>query len=356
MRFLPQGGIVNNMKKRKTGHAKILCILMCMFLLAGCGGGGSGDNTGGAQGGGQQGGEPPGGDAAGSGASERRPDLEEDEEIYYAEAIVIICDGDISTLDPMQPAAISVPAVWAFTMIHDRLLARDHETGEIRPAIATQWNSPDNRTFRFTLRDDAVFHDGEKLTASDVVFTVGRGIEYPGSEAHELWSQVESARVVSDFEVELVLADANAGFFADLTTPVAGILSEVSISFDPDFGPAIGTGAYAVIDFRPGNYVQLVRNETYWGASKNIITDWVRLQVISDPGAGAIMMEYDEAQVYFGIANDEAGVFENDPESFSVLRHGVIIATAAGVGGVDWTLDAQNIDLREIHREVDYYY
>ena len=154
------------MKKSKTCLAKILCIVMCICLMAGCGGR-SGNNTDVSQGDAQQD-SSTGSGTAGSGASAQSSVAEEDEEIYYAEAIIIICDGDISTLDPMRPAAITIPAVWAFTMIHDRLLARDHETGSVGSAIATHWNSSDNRTFRFTLRDDAVFHDGEKLTASDL--------------------------------------------------------------------------------------------------------------------------------------------------------------------------------------------
>ena len=353
MRFLPLGGIVENMKKNKTVQAMILCVLMCLFLLTGCGS--SGTNADGTQDRGQQGDSAPGG-TAGGGITVERHDLEEDEEIFYAEAIVIICNGEIYAPDPMHPAAGTIPTVWALTMIHDRLLALDYETGEIGPAIATQWNSSDNRTFRFTLRDDAVFHDGEKLTAGDVVYTISRGKAMPGSEAHVLWSQVETARVISDFEVELVLVSANAYFFSDLAMPVAGILSEVSISFDPDFGPAIGTGAYAVIDFRPGNYVQMVRNETYWGASENVITDWVRIQGLSDPSAGLSMMINDEAQVYYGVTSDAESVFEDDPENFNLLRHGNTIATVAGVGGIDWTRDAQDIDFREIRREVDYYY
>jgi len=341
------------MKKSKETAVAILCLAMCISLLAGCGGGNSGAGN-------QNGGQQAVGSQVSSGtegaASTAEPYIEEEEEVWYAEAIVIVADGSISVLDPMDPSSNTIPAFWAFTMIHDRLLERDAGTGEIMPAVAIEWNSADNRTFRFLLRDDAVFHDGEKLTASDVVFTVGRGKESPGSEAYAIWSQVEAARVISDFEIELVLTAVNASFFTELTTPVAGILCETSFTFDPDFAPAIGTGAYAVIDFRQDNYVQLVRNETYWGASKNIITDWVRLQCVPDAATVISMIQYDEAQIYCGTKNEIVSMFEGDTDDFDIYRHDDIVVSAKGIGGVVWTHNVRNTDLRGIHCVVDYYH
>ena len=343
------------MKTRNTA-AVILSLMMCICLIAGCGGNANEPTV--DQGSGQQAAGGQGSSGTGATAAPEQPQiaLEDDEEVWYAEAIVLLCDAPIPALDPMDPAASTVPTLWTFTMIHDRLLSRDAATGEIGPSIATEWSSTDNRTFNFRLRDDAVFHDGEKLTASDVVFTVNRGKESPGSEAHALWSNVETAREINEFEVELVLASANANFLSDLTMPFAGILSEISISFDPDFGPAIGTGAYAVIDFRQGSHVQLVRNETYWGASRDIITDWVRLQHVTDADTIIDMMQYDEAQVYIGINGADVSILENDHDNFGVTRLENVIVSANGIGGANWASGAGDIDLREIHRVVDEWY
>ena len=200
---------------KKSIPAYILCLAICIFLLSGCGNKNNNNSNNGVV----------TGDSVNQTASDQNnggtdepniivPDQIEDEESepVYAEAIVIISDGKLPTLDPMQEETNTIPAAWAFTMIHDRLLTMDAETGELKPALATQWNSADNRTFNFRLRDDAVFHDGEKLTAQDVVFTVNRGKESPGSEAFALWSQVETAKVINDFEVELLLTGASLIF------------------------------------------------------------------------------------------------------------------------------------------------
>lgn len=52
-------------------------------------------------------------------------------------------------------------------------LMRKNPDGSITPDLAEKYEvSPDGLTYTFTLRDDAYFHDGTKVTAEDVLFTV----------------------------------------------------------------------------------------------------------------------------------------------------------------------------------------
>lgn len=53
----------------------------------------------------------------------------------------------------------------------ERLVTRTHD-GEIKPRLATEWEmSDDNQSMTFKLNENALWHDGEKLTAKDIVFT-----------------------------------------------------------------------------------------------------------------------------------------------------------------------------------------
>ena len=53
----------------------------------------------------------------------------------------------------------------------ERLVDRTHD-GEINPRLATEWEiADDNLSMTFKLADNALWHDGEKVTAEDVVFT-----------------------------------------------------------------------------------------------------------------------------------------------------------------------------------------
>lgn len=67
--------------------------------------------------------------------------------------------------------AHSLIAERILSQTHDALLDSDPITGELRPALASQWQlAPDGRSCTFTLRDDVMFADGSPLTMDDVLF------------------------------------------------------------------------------------------------------------------------------------------------------------------------------------------
>ena len=68
-------------------------------------------------------------------------------------------------------------------LVFDTLLWRDVD-GETIPWLAESWEvADDGLTWRFTLREDARWHDGEPLTAADVVFSHDYIAEGPGGAA-----------------------------------------------------------------------------------------------------------------------------------------------------------------------------
>lgn len=55
--------------------------------------------------------------------------------------------------------------------LFERLVYRDHD-GKILPRLAQSWEmAPDNKSMTFHLTNKALWHDGKKLTAEDLVFT-----------------------------------------------------------------------------------------------------------------------------------------------------------------------------------------
>ena len=57
--------------------------------------------------------------------------------------------------------------------LYDSLLQVDPKDGSLKPGLAESWQvSDDARTFTFHLRGDVRWHDGQSLTAQDVVFTI----------------------------------------------------------------------------------------------------------------------------------------------------------------------------------------
>jgi peptide/nickel transport system substrate-binding protein len=124
------------------------------------------------------------------------------------------------------------------------------EDGAIRPALFSRWSHDEaGLAWRFTIRDGARFHDGQRVTAEDVLATIEAvlaardGFDMPGPQARYL----QGARIVA-------LAPDVLG----ITTPVPladlpEILSEFHlIRADASGAPVIGTGRYRVVAQAPG--------------------------------------------------------------------------------------------------------
>ncbi|MBS6416581.1 MAG: ABC transporter substrate-binding protein, partial [Collinsella intestinalis] len=120
--------------------------------------------------------------------------------------------------------------------------------------------SSDGLVWTFTIRDDAVFSNGEPLTASDVAFTVNGVIESPASEAD--LSMVERAVAVSDTVVELHLSKPNNTLL--YTLAVLGIVPEASYGDDYGHNP-IGSGPYVLKQWDQGQQVIFEANPGYYG-------------------------------------------------------------------------------------------
>ncbi len=81
---------------------------------------------------------------------------------------------DIRGLDPAGPA--DGLALQAEHLLFAGLVDFD-DTGRLVPDLATMWSVEDQgRTFRFSLREGVTMHDGEELTADDVVRSVERAL------------------------------------------------------------------------------------------------------------------------------------------------------------------------------------
>lgn len=140
---------------RKTKAFLLSALLACSTLLSACGGGGGTGETAAQPAESQKASEaaPAQGEAAGP----------RDEVITMA----IIASWD--TLNIYNTSGNYGNAV--ADHMFERLVTRTHD-GEVLPRLAASWeSSEDYKSMTFKLTDNALWHDGEKVTAEDIVFT-----------------------------------------------------------------------------------------------------------------------------------------------------------------------------------------
>lgn len=155
--------------------------------------------------------------------------------------------GQLSPLlSPANPADRDVAA-----LVFCGLTRRD-ENGRIAPDLATNWQtSSDTRTYTFTLRSDARWHDGVAVTPADVVFTVQalQGDELPAAPwLRALWKGVV-AEQLDTRTVRLVLPEPYAPFLEYTTLGLlpAHILQDTGEDGRDSYSTRpIGCGPYTV--------------------------------------------------------------------------------------------------------------
>ncbi|HZM20426.1 MAG TPA: peptide ABC transporter substrate-binding protein [Anaerolineales bacterium] len=131
-------------------------------------------------------------------------------------------------------------------------LLRFDEHGLPQKDLAEGWGvMPDGTVYNFTIRPNAVWHDGEPVTSDDVIFTIDMiksdGSLYP-SDIKELWSKIEVTRL-DDKNLKFTLQEPFVPFIDYLTF---GILPKHLLNSIPpdqmtnaDFNiKPVGTGPY----------------------------------------------------------------------------------------------------------------
>ncbi len=97
-------------------------------------------------------------------------------------------------------------------------LMRVSDSGDLIPDLATSYTlSPDGKTYDFTLRDNAVFHDGESVTTEDIAFTIQKATDPTlKSPRRANWEGVE-VEVVNEKQIRFHLKQPYAPFLNNTT-------------------------------------------------------------------------------------------------------------------------------------------
>ena len=187
----------------------------------------------------------------------------------YVEGVI----GNISTLNPLLAA--SEPEQAVSRLLFSSLYNYD-VTGALHTDLAESMTVKDDKVYTIKLRN-AAWHDGKKLTAEDVVYTINL-IKNPQvrSPLRVNWLDI-SARAIDDSTVEFMLPAVYAGFSHALTFPVIPkhILQTVSPSSmrEADFSSSpVGSGPFAVKRVQTSestsstDVVRMEPNTKYYGA------------------------------------------------------------------------------------------
>lgn len=188
---------------------------------------------------------------------------------------------------PASPAGLDPHITTAFATfevingtIYEGLTAIDQDLTVI-PGLAESWTiSPDGKTYTFKLRSGVQFHDGSAMTADDVVASIKRVQSKDiASPLASRVAMVDSATAADPQTVVLTLNEPSAPLLGSLATiaivPKAMEADKDTLQKAPD-----GTGPFKFEEWQPNSFIELARNDAYWGGAAKL--DGLKFNIVPE--------------------------------------------------------------------------
>ena len=170
--------------------------------------------------------------------------------------------------DPHTISALAAARV--FNQVYETLITFNEDM-TFGGVLAESWETPDDVTYIFHLRQGVKFHNGREMTSADVVYSFERVLgktEYGdigalGSSA-SYYGGIASIEAPDDYTVKFTLAEPNAAFMANMTYSYGAIVCREVVEANGGSLSSIdtmcGTGPFKYSESVVDNHITLVKN------------------------------------------------------------------------------------------------
>lgn len=246
----------------------------------------------------------------------------------HAQEITVGASNLSSYLDPGRDHS-NVGSQFYYN-VFDVLIERDYDQMEPvwRPGLATEWELVEPTVMELKLRDDVTFHNGDHMTADDVVFSLNRMYQatFPPYQVRQRdrLSNFERAEKVDDYTVRIhakreePLWETLLNLQQTMIIPEAytkALTGSADEAEDDDFEAfslaPVGTGPYRVGEFIPGQRIVYERFDDFWGEQAPLERATVRH--IPETASRITALRTGEVDIITNIAPDQLNLIESDP-------------------------------------------
>ena len=230
------------------------------------------------------------------------------------EAIVIAVENQNDRLNPL----FSEDHDEAIGLIFSALMRFDEDM-KVQGDLAKSWKiSKDGLVYEFMLRDDVLWHDGEKFSAKDVAFTL-ESLNNPkvNSPIRANFEAIKEVKIIDDFHIKITLKEPFPPLLDALSVGILPfhLLKDENLNTTKFNQNPIGTGAFKFSAWKKGQYITLVANENYHLGK--VRSPKLILKHISDPNISALELKNNSIDVAL-VGFEMVESFRGD-KNFSVL-------------------------------------
>ena len=217
------------------------------------------------------------------------------ERLSKRQDVIIALDGSLmeAPFDPIEG--------WGHRGVnpfHSTLMVANEKNEIVNDLAVGHTISDDRLTWTFTLRDDATFTTGAKVTAHDVAFTYNKAKQVGKVEIPNFAEAV----AISDRTVQLRLSAPSS--FLPYTVATVGIVAK------DGYGPAVatkpvGSGPWKLATYIQGQQVILERNDSYYGPKAKFAKVTILMMAVDAGLAAAHAGKVDITCVYPNLSQQQ---------------------------------------------------
>ena len=231
--------------------------------------------------------------------------------------------GDLKSLDPYT---LNVTTTHAHLgQVYEALTARDKDL-KIIPGLAESWEIPEEPTrWRFHLRKNVKFQNGDPFTADDVVFSADR-VRAKGSNMQARVPADAKVVKIDDYTVDFILTSPNpilhstwdTWYIMDKKWAEANNATEPTpaAATSPSYASlnANGTGAFTVESHQPGVKTVFKANPNWWQKPEHNLKEIVFTPIGSDATRVAALLS-GEVDIIEPVPIQDIGRVDSSPNA-----------------------------------------
>ena len=273
-------------------------------------------------------------------------DDETPEEERYGGSLYTTLVGDPPQLDMMAGTQILMRFV--STHMNENLFTRDDDFQIIPELADTHEVSDDGLLNTVVLREGVPFHNGEEMTAADVIASMDRWMEISGMGG-TFAESVDDVEQVDDYTIEVHMNTPLGTFAPMLANRMGGGCPIYPASIVEGAGPepindVVSTGPYKLVEWVSDTHVHMERFEEYaardsepmgYGGLKKQYVDEIFFIPVPDEAARIAGLQAGDYHFLDDISPDHLETFEGDddiianPEPFTWMS--LVLNTQEGI-------------------------
>lgn len=213
-------------------------------------------------------------------------------------SIVVGIQNDLDSLDPHLAETAGTREV--LYNVFEGLVKPD-ENGNLVSAVASDYKvSEDGKVYTFTIRENVKFHNGEKVTAEDIKYSIERNAGKTGGDLLvSAFAKIDSVNIVDERTVDVVLSEADTEFIGYMTVAI------IPKDYDSQATAPVGTGPYKFVSYTPQENIKLEKFEDYWQSEVPSI-EKVEFKIVQNTDSVIIDLKAGSIDVYPYLTDSQA--------------------------------------------------